>query len=160
MAGNLTFAMIKPHIHFEKKVGAVIARIEEAGFGILICKMTQLLPQGAMDFYIEHKGKDFYSNLVKTMSSGPIWALAISKTNAVEEWRKLIGATDPAKAELGTIRSDFGDHKNITNNAVHGSADDWAAKKEINFFFARDLKLAGVLEGALDKEPKLNPRRG
>ena len=158
MAGNLTFAMIKPHIHFEKKVGSLIARIEEAGFGILICKMTQLLPEGAMDFYAEHKGKDFYANLIKVMSSGPVWALVLTKKDAVEEWRKLIGATDPAKAEPGTIRSDFGDHKNITNNAVHGSADDWAAKKEINFFFARDLKLTGVLGNALNHEPKLNIR--
>lgn len=160
MAGNLTFAMIKPHIHFEKKVGEVIKRIEEAGFGILMCKTTQFLPEGAMDFYAEHKGKDFYANLVRVMSSGPVWALVLSKKDAVEEWRKTIGATDPSKAEPGTIRADFGSHTNITNNAVHGSSDDWAAKREINFFFARDIKIAGALEGALDREPKLNPRRG
>lgn len=159
MAGNLTFALIKPHVHFEKNVGKIIERIEGAGFGILICKMTQLLPEGAMDFYKEHKGKDFYPNLVKVMSSGPVWALVLSKKGAVEEWRKLIGSTDPAKAEPGTIRADFGDPKNITNNAVHGSADDWSAKREINFFFSRDLKLAGALGDTLDYEPKLNPRR-
>ena len=159
MSGNLTLALIKPHAHFERKVGKIIERIETAGFAILIAKLTQLLPEGAMDFYNEHKDKPFYANLVRTMSSGPIWALVLSKPNAVEEWRKAIGSTDPAKAEPGTLRYDFGDHSNLTNNAVHGSLDDWAAKREINFFFQRDIKLAGAVTDALDNEPKLNPRR-
>lgn len=159
MSGNLTLALIKPHIHYEKKVGQVIQRIEDAGFGILISKLTQLLPEGAMDFYEEHKDKDFYPNLVRTMSSGPIWALVLAKPNAVEEWRKTIGSTDPGKADAGTVRADFGSHTNMTNNAVHGSSDDWAAKREINFFFRRDLKLAGLVADAFSNEPQLNPRR-
>jgi nucleoside-diphosphate kinase len=159
MAGNLTLALIKPHAHYERKIGKIIERIESEGFAILVAKLTQMLPEGAMDFYVEHKGKPFYANLVRTMSSGPVWALVLSKANAVEEWRKTIGSTDPAKADPGTIRYEFGDHTNLTNNAVHGSSDDWAAKREINFFFENDIKIARAVKDAFDNEPKLNPRR-
>lgn len=159
MSGNLTLALIKPHAHFERKAGKIIARIEQEGFAILIAKLTQLLPEGAMDFYNEHKGKPFYPNLVRTMSSGPIWALVLSKNNAVEGWREIIGATNPAEAKPGTLRHEFGDHTNLTNNAVHGSSDDWAAKREINFFFEHELKLAKAVIDETDNEPKLNPRR-
>lgn len=146
MAGHLTLAMIKPHVHQERRVGEVIQRIEQAGFSILLAKMTQLQPFGAEEFYQEHKGKPFFSNLVKVMSAGPIWALVLYKENAVDEWRQVIGATNPAEAKQGTIRSDFGDHTNLTNNAVHGSASDPDAKREINFFFGRELKIAERLK--------------
>ena len=159
MSGNLTLALIKPHAHYERKIGKIIERIEREGFGILIAKLTQFQPEGAMDFYGEHKGRPFYANLVRAMSSGPIWALVLSKTNAVAEWRELIGPTNPAEAKPGTLRYEFGDHTNLTNNAVHGSSDDWAAKREINFFFERDLRLAETIANATDNEPKLNPRR-
>lgn len=159
MAGTLTLAMIKPHAHFEKRVGKIIQRIEEAGFAVLSAKLTQLLPEGAMEFYEEHKDKPFYPNLVRTMSSGPIWALVLAKENAVDAWRETIGSTNPAEAKPGTIRYEFGDHQNITNNAVHGSSDDWAAKREINFFFGRDLRIAKLAAEALENQYNLSPRR-
>jgi nucleoside-diphosphate kinase len=107
-----------------------------------MAKMLQLRPEGAREFYQEHEGKDFFDNLVNVMSSGPIWVMTLAKDNAVEEWRSTIGATHPAEAEVGTIRARFGDHNNITNNAVHGSATDHAAQREINFFFNWELNMA------------------
>ena len=154
MAGQLTLAMIKPHATLGRSVGKIITRIEEEGFGIVLSKMLQLRKEGALQFYEEHKDKDFYDNLCSTMSVGPTWALVLAKPNAVEEWRNLIGATNPAEAEEGTIRNEFGDHKNITNNAVHGSATDADAKREITFFFAREIKLAERVD-ALDNQPVL-----
>ncbi len=142
MSGILTLAMIKPHTYMEKKSGEIINRIEKEGFGIVQSKITQFQITGAEDFYIEHKEKDFFPNLVQVMSSAPIWVLVLSKSDAVQAWRDLIGATNPAEAKPGTIRYDYGDHSNVTNNSVHGSANDHEAKREINFFFARELKIA------------------
>lgn len=141
MAGHLTLALIKPHAHMSRHVGEIISRIEKEGFAILLAKVVQLQPEGAEDFYTEHRGKPFFPNLTRVMSSGPIWALVLCKTNAVDEWRKVIGATNPAEAGEGTLRKQFGDPNNITNNAVHGSATDSDAKREINFFFGRELKI-------------------
>lgn len=146
MAGHLTLALIKPHIFFERRTGEIIQRIEKSGFSILLAKMTQLTESGAEQFYAEHQGKDFFEGLIQKMSSGPIWVLVLYKDNAVDEWRKLIGETDPAAAAPGTIRADFGKSKNITDNAVHGSSSDPEAKREINFFFGRELKLAERLQ--------------
>ena len=142
MAGQLTLAMIKPHAVRNRTVGPIITKIEEEGFGIILSKLTQLQKLGAEEFYEEHKERPFFENLTSVMSSGPIWALVLAKPNAVEEWRNLIGATDPAEAEAGTIRNLFGDKTNITDNAVHGSAADHDAKREINFFFSREIKVA------------------
>lgn len=142
MAGHLTLALIKPHAHMERKVGPIITRIEKEGFAILLAKVVQLQPEGAEEFYAEHKGKPFFQNLVRVMSSGPIWAMVLCKENAVDEWRKVIGATNPAEAAEGTIRREFGNPTNLTNNAVHGSAHDSDAKREIDFFFGREIKLA------------------
>ncbi len=150
MAGQLTLALIKPHAYVGRQSGQIIARLEKLGFAIILGKTTQLTREGAEDFYAEHKGKDFYDNLTQVMSSGPMWALVLAKPNAVGDWRGAIGATNPADAEIGTIRHEFGDPQNITNNAVHGSATDHDAKREINFFFAREIKLAERIE-ALDK---------
>lgn len=144
MAGSLTLALIKPHAVFERKVGRIITHIEDNGFAIIMASMKQLQREGAEEFYREHVGKEFFPNLTKVMSSGPLWALVLSKPNAVEEWRKVIGATDPSKAEAGTIRKH---HENVTLNAVHGSATDFEAIREINFFFARELKVAGRVLG-------------
>ncbi len=152
MAGQLTLALIKPHVHFSRNVGKVITSIEQRGFGILLCKETQFLQYGAEEFYKEHKGMPFFDNLVRVMSTGPVWALVLGKPNAVDEWRKEIGATNPAEAEEGTIRREFGDHRNLTNNAVHGSATDHDAKREINFFFSRELKVLEQL-GPLTDDP-------
>ena len=154
MAGQLTLALIKPHATLGRDVGKIITRIEEAGFGIVLSKMVQMRKEGAVQFYEEHAGKDFYDNLCNVMSSGPIWALVLAKPNAVEAWRNLIGATNPAEAEPGTIRHEFGDHENLTNNAVHGSATDAEAQREIAFFFTREIKIAERVD-ALDNEPVL-----
>lgn len=154
MAGQLTLAMIKPHAVLGRNVGRILTRIENEGFGIVLAKMVQLRKEGALQFYEEHVGKGFYDNLCNVMSSGPIWVLVLAKPSAVEEWRNLIGATDPAKAESGTLRQEFGDPQNITNNAVHGSASDAAAQREIAFFFTRELKLVERVD-ALDNQPIL-----
>jgi nucleoside-diphosphate kinase len=151
MAGNLTLAIIKPHIHMERKMGQVIQRIEEAGFGILLMKLLQLRPEGVDVFYAEHRGKDFFDKLKRYSCVGPMLVMVLAKDNAVEEWRNFIGTTNPAEAEPGTIRHDFGRHDNITLNAVHGSATDHDAKREINFFFAQEITLAGKVD-ALDNE--------
>jgi nucleoside-diphosphate kinase len=146
MAGQLTLAMLKPHAVLERNVGKILTRIEETGFAIVLAKMVQLRKEGALQFYEEHKDKDFYGNLCNVMCSGPIWVLVLAKPNAVEEWRNFIGATNPAEAKPETLRYEFGDHGNITNNAVHGSATDADAKREITFFFAREIKIAERLE--------------
>ena len=154
MAGQLTLALIKPHATLGRNVGKIITRIEEEGFGIVLSKMLQLRKEGALQFYEEHKDKDFYGNLCNVMSSGPMWCLVLAKPNAVEEWRSLIGATNPAEAKPGTLRHEFGDHQNITNNAVHGSSADIEARREITFFFAREIKMAERID-ELDNQPVL-----
>jgi nucleoside-diphosphate kinase len=139
---SLTLAMIKPHAIRARKCGAIISRIEDAGFAILITKSVQLSKEGAEIFYEEHKGKDFFPNLVNVISSGPVWPMVLMKNNAVNEFREFIGATHPAEAEPGTIRYDFGEHANITLNAIHGTATDAESPREIGFFFGREISLA------------------
>lgn len=152
--GHFTLSMIKPNAYRDGKIGEIISRIENHGFKILILKSVQLRKEGAEIFYQEHEGKDFFKNLVNVMCSGPVLPMALLKHNCVEEFRSLIGDTDPAKALPGTIRHDFGDHSNLTHNAIHGSSDDVAAQREINFFFGRELKLAERVS-ALDKQQEL-----
>lgn len=134
MAGNKTFSMIKPDAVSEGNTGAILRMIEEAGFRIVAMKKTSLSKERAGQFYEVHKERPFYEDLCNYMSSGPIVALILEKENAVADFRKLIGATDPAKAEAGTIRKLFA--KSIEANAVHGSDADDTAEKEGNFFFA------------------------
>lgn len=148
MAGNLTLAMVKPHVLMKRKLGLIITRMEDAGFGIILGKAVQIRPEGVDVFYAEHKEKEFFDKLKRYTCVGPVWALVLAKDNAVEEWRNLMGATDPAKAEPGTIRADFGEQDNITLNAVHGSATDHDAKREINFFFSREIRMAEVLDAS------------
>lgn len=155
MSGKLTLAIIKPHIIRERKCGQLIACIEDKGFAILLLKTIQLRKEGAQEFYKGHVGKPFFDNLVNVMISGPIWVMAISKDNAVEEWRNFIGATDPAKAEEGTLRREFGEQGNITNNAIHGSATDHDAQHEIGFFFSREITLAERID-ALDNQQEIS----
>ena len=148
MAGHLTLAIIKPHAVFNKKVGPIISEIEDAGFGIISGKMLQLREEGARAFYQEHEGQDFLPYLVKTSCNGPVWVLILAKKNCVEEWRNLIGYRVPAEAEPDTLRYKFGDHVDKTLNAVHGSASDHDAVREINFFFSQELSLLRELEAA------------
>lgn len=134
MAGNKTFTMIKPDAVENNYIGPILAKINEAGFRIVAMKYTRLSQQMAGKFYEVHKERPFYGELVDYMSSGPIVAAILEKDNAVAEFRQLIGATDPAKAEPGTIRNLYA--KSIAANAIHGSDSDENAAIEGNFFFA------------------------
>src|SRR6188474_3652230 len=132
---NRTFTMIKPDAVGNNYIGPILAKINEAGFRIVALKYTKLSPERAGQFYAIHKERPFYNDLVKYMSSGPIVAAILEKNNAVEDFRTLIGATDPAKAAPGTIRQLFA--KSIDANAIHGSDSDENAAIEGDFFFSK-----------------------
>jgi nucleoside-diphosphate kinase len=134
MAGNRTFTMIKPDAVGANNTGAITRMIEEAGFRIVAMKKTQLTRERAGQFYAIHKERGFFNDLVNYMSAGPIVPMILEKANAVEDFRKLIGATDPKKAEAGTIRKLFAE--SIEANAIHGSDSDANAEIEGNFFFS------------------------
>jgi nucleoside-diphosphate kinase len=134
MATNRTFTMIKPDAVRAGHIGAILAHINNGGFKIVALKLTQLSKEKAGEFYAVHKERGFYGELVDFMSSGPIVAAILEKENAVEDFRKLIGATDPSKAEPGTIRALYA--TSIGENAVHGSDSDENAKIEGDFHFA------------------------
>lgn len=134
MVDNRTFTMIKPDAFLDGNSGAIIKMIEDSGFRILAMKLTKLSAERAGQFYEVHKERPFYKDLCSYMSSGPIVAMILQKTNAVADFRKLIGATNPANAEDGTIRKLFA--KSIEANAIHGSDSDENAKIEGDFFFS------------------------
>jgi nucleoside-diphosphate kinase len=134
MNGNFTFSIIKPNAVRTGKTGPILAMINEAGFEIAAMKMLQLIPEEAEDFYAVHKGKPFFDGLVEFMTSGPVFVMILKHENAVEEFRKLICATDPGKAEQGTIRKTFA--VSVQMNAVHGSDSNENADREANFFFS------------------------
>ncbi len=134
MSGNRTFTMIKPDAVRNGHIGAILAQINEAGFKIIAMKYTKLSAEKAGEFYAVHKERPFYGELVEFMSSGPIVAAVLEKDNAVEDFRKLIGATNPAEAEEGTIRAKYA--TSIGENAVHGSDSDENAVIEGSFHFA------------------------
>ena len=131
---NITFAIIKPDAVKNRNTGKIYDRIISAGFEIKSAKLLRMTLSQAEGFYAVHKDRPFFGELTEFMSSGPCMVLALGKENAVEEWRKTIGATNPDEAENGTIRKDFA--TNIQENAVHGSDSDENAKKEIGFFFS------------------------
>ena len=134
MAGNRTFTMVKPDATGEGNTGAIIKIIEEAGYKIVAMKKTLLTKERAGQFYEVHKERPFYNDLTTYMSSGAIVPMILEKDNAVEDFRKLIGATNPADAEEGTIRALFA--KSIEANAIHGSDSDENAEIEGKFFFS------------------------
>src|SRR6201988_1104404 len=134
MAGNITFTMVKPDAVEANNIGPILAKINQAGFKIAAMKYMRLSKEQAGQFYAVHKERPFYGELVEYMSSGPIVAAVLVKADAVADYRKLIGATDPSKAEEGTIRKLFA--KSIAANAVHGSDSDENAIIEGNFFFS------------------------
>jgi nucleoside-diphosphate kinase len=135
MAGKQTFTMIKPSTFAANHSGAILKMINEAGFVIKAMKITKLSAEQAGAFYEVHKERPFYGSLVKFMSSGPIVAASLEKENAVEDYRKLIGATNPANAADGTIRKLFA--ISMEENAVHGSDSDENAIIESDFFFSK-----------------------
>jgi len=131
---NRTFTMIKPDATSKGYTGAILDQIIKAGFSVKAMKWTKLTVEHAGQFYEVHKERPFYGELLAFMSSGPIVAAILEKENAVADFRKLIGATNPAQAEEGTIRKNFA--ASVGENAVHGSDSDENAQIEGNFFFA------------------------
>jgi len=134
MAANKTLTMIKPDAVRNGHIGAILNQITEAGFQISAMKLTQLSLADAEAFYSVHKERPFFGELVEFMTSGPIVAAILEKDNAVEDFRKLIGSTNPAEAAEGTIRARFA--TSIGENAVHGSDSDENAHIEGDFHFA------------------------
>jgi nucleoside-diphosphate kinase len=134
MSGNFTFSIIKPNAVRTGKAGPILAMINEAGFEISAMKMVRMTIDQAESFYSVHRGKPFFEGLIEFMTSGPLFVMVLKHENAVEEFRKLIGSTDPAKAEPGTIRKLFA--VSVQMNAVHGSDSDDNAAREANFFFS------------------------
>lgn len=128
-----TLAIIKPDAVRRNAIGEIISHIEKSGFKILGIRYIQLTEQQAKAFYEVHKERPFYMDLVKYMTSGPIVPIALEKENAIEDFRRLIGATDPQKAEEGTIRRLYG--TNIEQNAIHGSDSVKNGEYEVQFFF-------------------------
>ncbi|MBT8289208.1 MAG: nucleoside-diphosphate kinase [Muriicola sp.] len=134
MTGNRTFTMIKPDAVENGHIGAILEKITSAGFKIIAMKYTQLSKRDAREFYAIHKERPFFDELVNFMTRGPIVSAILEKDNAVEDFRALIGATNPAEAAEGTIRKLFA--KDIGENAVHGSDSDENAAIEGAFHFS------------------------
>lgn len=128
-----TLAIIKPDATKKKIIGKIIQRIEEEGFAISGLKMLHLTKEEAKGFYIVHKGKHFYESLTDFMSSGKIVVTILEREDAIAHWRRVMGATDPALAEPGTLRREYG--FSVERNAVHGSDGPETAEWEINYFY-------------------------
>jgi nucleoside-diphosphate kinase len=139
MAGRYTLTMIKPTAVSRQYTGPILNMINEAGFRIIAMKMTKMSVKQAEEFYAVHRGKPFYDSLVAYMSSGPIIAAILEKENAVQDYRKLIGATNPAEAAEGTIRNKYAE--SVEKNAVHGSDSDENAVIECDFFFSKTERI-------------------
>ena len=128
-----TFAIIKPDAVKAGHIGVIIQRIENAGFGIRAMQLRLLSHKDAEGFYAVHRERPFFASLTKFMSSGPVVVLALQAPDAIVKWRTLMGATDPAKADAGTLRKEFG--TSIENNATHGSDAPETAAFELGYFF-------------------------
>ena len=128
-----TFAIIKPDAVQRRLVGKILARIEDAGFTIRGMRMHHLTRPEAEGFYAVHRERPFFGGLTEFMSSGPVVLLALEAPDAIKKWRNLMGATDPAKADAGTLRKEFG--SNIERNATHGSDAPDTAAFELGYFF-------------------------
>jgi nucleoside-diphosphate kinase len=131
---NRTFTIIKPDSVRKGNFGKIISRLEDEGFRVLGLKKVSLSRAQAQGFYAVHRERPFFSGLVDYMTSGPVYVAALERADAVPQLRQVMGATDPAKADAGTIRKDFGE--SIEQNAIHGSDSDENARIEISFFFA------------------------
>src|SRR3954470_8748752 len=131
---NRTFTIIKPDSVRKGNFGKILSRVESEGFRVLGIKKMSLSQKQAEGFYAVHRERPFFKDLVRYMTSGPVYVAALERDNAVSHLRKVMGATDPAKADAGTIRKDFGE--SIEQNAIHGSDSDENARIEIGFFFA------------------------
>lgn len=133
MALERTLAIIKPDIIERHLIGAIISRLEQAQFSIVAMKMIHLNQQQAAGFYAEHEGKPFFANLIAFMTSTPVVVLVLEKENAIADYRALMGKTNPAEANMGTLRRDFA--LDGSRNSVHGSDSSQSAEREIAYFF-------------------------
>jgi nucleoside-diphosphate kinase len=133
MTTERTFAIIKPDAVKAGHTGAILSRIEKAGFAITGMRLTHLSKRDAEGFYAVHRARPFFGSLTDFMSSGPCVVLALEAPDAIKKWRTLMGATDPAKADAGTLRKDFGE--SIEYNATHGSDAAETAAFELGYFF-------------------------
>lgn len=140
MAVERTLTILKPDCVRKELIGEVTRRIQEAGFNIVAMKMTRLTKDTAAGFYAVHKDRPFFDELIEFMSSGPCVPMILEKENAIEDFRKFIGATDPDEAAEGTIRADFAD--NVGENIIHGSDSVENGKKEAAFFFSEQEVVA------------------
>jgi nucleoside-diphosphate kinase len=129
----MTFAIVKPDAVQRNLIGEVIRRIEQSGLQVAAARFLQLSTSEAEGFYAVHRERPFFGSLVKYMCSGPVMVLALEGDNAIKRWRDLMGATDPAKADPGTIRKDLG--QSVEANATHGSDAPETARQEIAYFF-------------------------
>ncbi|KAA0250926.1 MAG: nucleoside-diphosphate kinase [Acidobacteria bacterium] len=130
-----TFAIFKPDTLEAKNAGKILSRVEAEGFRVVALKSHRITKAEAEGFYAEHRGKGFFESLVAYMTSGPVYVAVLEREDAVARWRAVMGATDPAKADPGTIRKEFG--ASIERNAVHGSANPADAARELTFFFSQ-----------------------
>lgn len=133
MSTEKTFAIIKPDAVKARYTGRILARIEEAGFTVRAMRLVHLSKREAEGFYAVHKARPFFASLTDFMSSGPCVVMALEAADAIKKWRTLMGATDPAKADAGTLRKEFG--ASIENNATHGSDAPETAAFELGYFF-------------------------
>lgn len=134
MSSNVTFGIVKPNATAKNVIGGVIGLAEKGGLKVRALKMMRLTQEQAEGFYAVHKERPFFNDLVEFMTSGPVVVMALEGENAVSRWREIMGATDPAKADDGTVRALYGE--SIQNNAAHGSDSDENAKIEISYFFS------------------------
>jgi len=141
MAGTHTLGIIKPDAFNSGKAGKIIAHLEHAGFRITASRVLHLTKDEAGEFYAVHRGRPFYASLVAFMTSGPCMPMVLERQDAVATLRSVIGATDPAEAEAGTIRKLYAESKE--RNAIHASDSDENADREIHFFFASTELLEG-----------------
>jgi nucleoside-diphosphate kinase len=137
---ELTFAIIKPDAVAARYIGRIVQRIEDSGFQIRAMRLMHLSQAQAEGFYAVHRQRPFFASLTTFMASGPVVVLALEAEDAIRKWRTLMGATDPAKAEAGTLRKEFG--ASIENNATHGSDAPETAAFELGYFFP-GMDLAG-----------------
>ncbi|MEH8046648.1 nucleoside-diphosphate kinase [Gallibacterium anatis] len=133
MALERTLAIIKPDIVERHLIGSIISRLEQSKFSIVAMKMVHLNQQQAAGFYAEHEGKPFFANLIAFMTSTPVVVLVLEKENAIADYRALMGKTNPAEANMGTLRRDFA--LDGSRNSVHGSDSIQSAEREIAYFF-------------------------
>ncbi|MDK9560290.1 nucleoside-diphosphate kinase [Gallibacterium anatis] len=133
MALERTLAIIKPDIVERHLIGSIISRLEQSKFSIVAMKMVHLNQQQAAGFYAEHEGKPFFANLIAFMTSTPVVVLVLEKENAIADYRALMGKTNPAEANMGTLRRDFA--LDGSRNSVHGSDSNQSAEREIAYFF-------------------------